>query len=362
MNIFKSLILFYLIFFGFLLNQTIFSKQVFVSNVNLYDNLDVYHFRKTSDKFIDKLVKEFKAQIPSREGLDTVYASGSSELNFTRLAPDIISGTAHKLSNKILADIGLATKDGTNLLTIEDLAPVANKLTIIDLREEDHLFINGMPVSVEHVREASDQLVVKNTGKRLKLPKIGDTIEIYQYEKSKNPTEPSIVVNPQAITVKEIVTEKEIARKLGIGYVRVLLPDDYAPTIKNVDNFVLNIKKSGALRDKTWLHFHCWNGFGRTTTFMVFYDIMKNADTVSMDDIINRQYLLGGLNLQKIDLSDTKKLVQQAQLRLEMIKDFYNYTKEQKANNFNILFSKWLKNKKYQQKFTPDLRTLITGK
>ena len=42
-------------------------------------------------------------------------------------------------------------------------------------------------------------------------------------------------------------------------------------------------------------HFHCKEGIGRTTTFMIMYDIMKNYKEVSLNDIIKRQYLPSGI-------------------------------------------------------------------
>ena len=45
-----------------------------------------------------------------------------------------------------------------------------------------------------------------------------------------------------------------------------------------------------------WLHFHCKQGIGRTTTFMIMYDIMKNAKEVSLDDIVKRQVALSKMS------------------------------------------------------------------
>lgn len=44
--------------------------------------------------------------------------------------------------------------------------------------------------------------------------------------------------------------------------------------------------------ENSWLHFHCKAGIGRTTTFMIMYDIMKNCNDVSLYDIITRQVIL----------------------------------------------------------------------
>ena len=47
---------------------------------------------------------------------------------------------------------------------------------------------------------------------------------------------------------------------------------------------------------KSWLHFHCLAGYGRTATFMAIYDMMKNPD-VGLSDIVYRQSMTGGENL-----------------------------------------------------------------
>ena len=43
-----------------------------------------------------------------------------------------------------------------------------------------------------------------------------------------------------------------------------------------------------------WAHFHCRAGKGRTTTFLVLYDMLRNAGRVSLKDIVDRQSVLAG--------------------------------------------------------------------
>ena len=69
--------------------------------------------------------------------------------------------------------------------------------------------------------------------------------------------------------------------------------DDQLPkenTINDFIKFVQNTPKD------SYLHFYCKAGVGRTTTFMILYDIMKNYNTVPLNDIIIRQVKLGHLN------------------------------------------------------------------
>ena len=59
-------------------------------------------------------------------------------------------------------------------------------------------------------------------------------------------------------------------------------------------NYFMDIVKNNP--ENTWFHFHCKAGVGRTTTFMIMYDIIKNGNEVSLHDIIGRQLLLSGIS------------------------------------------------------------------
>jgi len=65
--------------------------------------------------------------------------------------------------------------------------------------------------------------------------------------------------------------------------------DHVRPLDDAVDRFILAVR---ALPDGAWTHFHCEAGLGRTTTFMVLYDMLRNANRVSLEDIVRRQKIL----------------------------------------------------------------------
>ena len=127
---------------------------------------------------------------------------------------------------------------------------------------------------------------------------------------------------------------------------------DYAPFPSDalIDNFVSFVK---GLPKNTWLHFHCAQGRGRTTLFMVLYDIMKNPD-LNMDDIIYRQYLLGGAFLYD-ELKDYPKewVSELAHERNLLLPIFHQYVKDCKKNNFTLSWSDW-KNMKYDFSVIPE--------
>ena len=96
------------------------------------------------------------------------------------------------------------------------------------------------------------------------------------------------------------------------------------------------------------MHFHCQAGKGRTTSFMVMYDMMKNP-SVSLKDILHRQYLLGGSYIA-YDPSmpyPTKNWKDDYyHVKARMVAKFYEYVQQNHANNYAMPWSVWLKNHK----------------
>ena len=79
------------------------------------------------------------------------------------------------------------------------------------------------------------------------------------------------------------------------------------------------------------LHFHCDAGEGRTTTFMVLYQIMTDNGNLSLDQILCYQYNMGGITLtDDVD-------------RAYFLNAFYNYVEKNKTDNYSIKFSQWIK-------------------
>ena len=119
-----------------------------------------------------------------------------------------------------------------------------------------------------------------------------------------------------------------------MSYIRIPVTDKEKPSDDMVDYFVQFVQ---SLPQNTWVHFHCEEGMGRTTTFMVMYDIMKNAKRVSLDDIMNRQVLIGGQDL----LDDKVNTTKNAKERTEFIQEFYKYAL-QNNDNFKTTWSQWI--------------------
>ena len=138
--------------------------------------------------------------------------------------------------------------------------------------------------------------------------------------------------------VAQVQTEAGLVAALGAGYVRITVSDHSRPTDAEVDRFILAVRQ---LDPKTWVHFHCRAGMGRTTTFLALYDMLRDARRVSLQDIVGRQALL---------LTDYNLLSKSADAgwkagvfadRAAFVRAFYDYAR-QNPNGRPQLWTEWL--------------------
>ncbi|PYL37357.1 MAG: hypothetical protein DMF34_10710 [Verrucomicrobia bacterium] len=106
-----------------------------------------------------------------------------------------------------------------------------------------------------------------------------------------------------------------------------------------MDRFILAVR---ALPENAWAHFHCEAGRGRTTTFMVLYDMLRNATRVSLEDIVRRQKILGYDYdvLQPAEPGNWKAPYMAD--RAAFIRAFYDYARAN-PNGRPQLWTEWLK-------------------
>lgn len=207
---------------------------------------------------------------------------------------------------------------------------------IVDLREESHGFINGIAVSWKDAENKANkgltkEQVIFDENEKLNSISIGNPITIYNN-------------NEHLIIPEKVQNEKQLVESSNMSYIRIPVTDNERPTDDKVDYFVDFIKN---LKPNSWLHFHCKRGLGRTTTFMVMYDIMKNSKNVSLEDIMKRQILLGGQNLI-VEENNKFNYKNYSQERWNFLKNFYNYSRENN-DNFKTSWSSWIKSKEYEK-------------
>ncbi|KEI12217.1 phosphatase [Clostridium novyi B str. ATCC 27606] len=219
---------------------------------------------------------------------------------------------------------------GSKQFTPAQLKNIQNKINsknlyIVDLREESHGFINdNTAISFYLPRKYINDNF--NTHEILKKEKL-DLDSIKNVE--------NLNIYDQLGTLKETLkpdktlSEKELTKHNKIHYVRLPVIDNYIPSPEIVDKFIELIKSKPS---NSHLHFHCKEGQGRTTMFMAMYEMMHNKDNLSLDEILKHQQDIGGIILTGNPARGT------------FLKNFYNYTIDNKKNNFDTSYSQWLKN------------------
>lgn len=281
-------------------------------DTNIYQVIDSGNTNKLPKNFrtMNDTCQRNENSMLSTEGMAELHASGSGEF-----CEKIFQTIKDKLGNK--------------------------KVIIVDLREESHLFVNGMPVTWFaaydwiNVGKTREDIEKDEQKKQEKLLAEGKAT-FYQVIK-KGPNGTLAEVQPIELKIYNVKTEKELVTAAGLDYFRITATDHRRPQDKDVDRFVKFAKK---LDNNTWLYFHCRAGRGRTTTFMVMYDMMHNAQKVSCEDIVKRQHLIGGEDLFATDGNDKVQGDCKVE-RILFIKNFYEYCNTNK-DGFKTSWSQWI--------------------
>jgi hypothetical protein len=248
-------------------------------------------------------------RIPSREGLDNLNASGSSQFGASGFAAII---------DRIRA---IGHTDG---------------IVVIDHREEPHAFINeGIPVSLYARSDAFnigrnwaqledvETLFIKtiDTHQEVWLNEIIQKIENRVAMTRQHPEQVNIVYN-----------EKYLVKDIHYcGYARIGITDHH----RAMDDDLDDIKKHfDALPAQSWKHFHCRGGKGRTTSGMILFDILANYHNpqLTFEDIVLRHWLIGGSNLLQMPSEDPDKRWK-AQAAYDRIKVLYKFYTDVRAHH-----------------------------
>lgn len=283
------------VFSSMVVNKAIASKSHVDDSVKLvldtlsYKDVLPKNFRKTTDL---TLVKDSISL--NLKGLNKLNISGSEQFSEYNL-PNLIKAI------------------GTTL-----------QITVVDLRQESHGLINGLPVSWADSKNNANlgltrEQVLKDEFNKLRSIKLNEPISFYN-----KPNEPII---PAKVQDENILVKSKI-----LEYNRITVTDGTIPSDDMVDYFIQAVKDQP---QNSWLHFHCKEGTGRTTTFMIMYDIMKNYKDASAEDIIKRQLALANFNESTLKSFNSNE-------RIDFLKRFYNYCNAN-GKSFNLNWSQWKK-------------------
>ena len=209
---------------------------------------------------------------------------------------------------------------------------------LVDLRQESHGFANGFPVSwyKEHNHANLGKSVSEIEQDEIEILQsiVGKSTEFIPLGKHDEAT-----LNKLILIVENVKNEKYLAEQAGFKYVRFSAADMVFPSPETVDEF---IKFYISLPKNYWLHFHCHAGQGRTTTFLVLYDILTYPD-LTLEEIVQRQVARGGTNLLA-DNTGNDWYAEQSRDRAKKLRLFYKYVQMQRGTKFSLKWSDWLQN------------------
>ena len=227
-----------------------------------------------------------------------------------------------------LRDIPTLNISGSAQFTKDQLLNLKNSINkdnicIVDLRQESHGMINDLAISfLNPYKDLNNGFTTEQTIKAenslLNKIKIGNTIQLYKHT--------GIFIKD--ITVDFISNESQLVTEADMQSKRFAVKDNSAPTPDIVDEFVEFIKNKP---DDIHLHFHCAAGKGRTTSFMVMYQAMKNNSNLTLEQLLSYQYNIGGVNLHDNNI------------QYNFLEDFCNYVQKNKDSNYSISYSQWIK-------------------
>ena len=245
----------------------------------------------------------------SRDGLETLRASASGEPSYTAL-PMLYA-------------------------RLREAAGAGAPIYLVDLRQESHGYVNhAYPVSWHKERNwanrgrTAEQVERDERGRLAAL--IGSRVTFEPM--GRYDTEH---FEPATLDVNAVTTEREAAERIGFQYFRIAATDQAAPSDAAIDSFVA---LAASLPETAWLHFHCHAGHGRTTTFLIFYDLMKNPG-LPLETIAARQYALGGSDI--LHPSGEGWRGDEQEKRAGVVRAFYQYVKEEGKAGFRTPWSRW---------------------
>lgn len=190
-------------------------------------------------------------------------------------------------------------------------------IVIVNAEDEPMDYVSGIPISLLGYR--------------------GKTPELKHYIRR------LIFVNSTEVANSLISSEADEARKYGFNYQNIIIHSRSSTPDNSVDEFVSFFDN---LPENTWIHFHCHHGQGRTTMMLSMLDILRNAPTVTLPDIVKRQYYSSGVDLfDTIEWKDGSYNKQQLVTRKKFIENFYDFVVQRKAGG-EKLWSVWIQQKR----------------
>lgn len=273
----------------------------------------------------------------SAEGIWRLDAPPSDELprNFRTLDNLKMSASGQPAANSLL------------ILYNELRQKTDGNIYIVDLREESHGFANGFAVSYYEEKNLANFFKSRSQIETIEIEQLTDLLD-RQIDFLPLGNADKKIYKPVNLFVKAVATEHQKADEFGFIYVRFPVTDMLFPTPEVVDQFINFVS---SLRETDWVHFHCHAGHGRTTTFMVMYEILKHPEitlgenpTEELEKICRRNAELGGSDLLKFNDGDKNDYYVQAQnSRAAELRKFYDYIVKVNRGYISISWSDYVR-------------------
>ncbi|MVT37034.1 phosphatase [Paracidovorax citrulli] len=165
-------------------------------------------------------------------------------------------------------------------------------LVVVDLRQESHAVADGHsltwrgPMDWGNVGLGTAAATAREAEQLEELRRQGNAVATHADHVKGKSDEPAL----RRLDTTLARSEQEIVEAAGADYRRIAVTDHLRPSRGEVDQFIDLVR---GLPDGAGLHVHCNGGRGRTTTFMVLYDMPRNAREAGADAIMARQSRLG---------------------------------------------------------------------
>lgn len=215
----------------------------------------------------------------------------------------------------------------------------ANKVIVVDLRRENHGYLNGRAITLCDKHnwlnldktprdiEESERSWLQDLAAQTQIDNL---LSVQQFRNENFNSGKSVIV-------QSVMSEHAMTNRYHMGYERLFINDHRAPPAEEVDRFINLVDRLPADR---WLHLHCRGGKGRTTTFLAVYDMLKNADKATFDDILERQAAIPPYYDLKTVQREDPELTPYYQKRVEFLNEFYRYAQHRLAG-YTGSWSEW---------------------
>jgi len=191
------------------------------------------------------------------------------------------------------------------------------KITVVDLRIEYHGFWDNKAIAFKNISQINNSLTGfdynHDQEKKILLE------NIYNHDKSLFPNFLSSELN-SFNKQQQILTEQEICQKNNCHYQRFGIEDHHFPNTKQFQQIIEFLQKIESSPNSK-IHVHCAAGRGRTAIFLVIYDILKNYQNSTIDEIFIRHAQLGGANL--INIQNEYEWSNEEKKHISILYNFY---------------------------------------